>query len=74
MSYKHTVLKVSGMGCHSCVSHINDALLALGGVQTLEVRMREGHVAVDHDADAISVEALVQVLGEEGYDALPAST
>ena len=36
--------------------------------------MREGQVVVDHDADAISVEALVQVLGEEGYDALPANT
>ena len=72
MNYKQTVLKVSGMSCHSCVSHINDTLTSLSGVQSVDVRMRDGSVVVEHDSDAVSVDTLVQVLGEDGYDAVAA--
>lgn len=72
MNYKQTVLKVSGMSCHSCVSHINEALTALGGVRRVEVRMSEGSVIVEHNPETIATETLVQVLEEDGYDAIAA--
>jgi copper chaperone len=61
-----TVLDVQGMTCGSCVARVNRALRDLAGVHSVEVRLREGKVVVEHDRDT-DVPMLIAALEEEGY-------
>ncbi|AUX27040.1 heavy metal transport/detoxification protein [Sorangium cellulosum] len=65
---KETRLEVGGMGCSSCVRHIDSALRALDGIDRVEVRLREGTVVVQHDPASAPVDALVEAVREAGYD------
>ncbi len=74
MSQKNeTLLDVQGMSCHSCVTHINHALLDLSGVSKVEVRMREGRVLVQHDPSAAPIDSLIEALREAGYESSAAA-
>lgn len=68
-----TLLAVQGMSCSSCVSHIHQALKELGGVKTVEVRLREGKVLVQHDPGSAPVSSLIEALAEAGYESSPAA-
>lgn len=68
---KQTVLAVEGMTCSSCVSHVDQALKELRGVDEVEVRYREGKVVVEHDAGNAPVAALIEALREAGYESRP---
>lgn len=63
-----TLLDVTGMSCHSCVSHIDRALRDVEGVSKVEVRLREGKVKVEHDPTAAPVDSLITALREAGYE------
>jgi copper chaperone CopZ len=65
-----TSLKVDGMGCPSCVQHIEETLGGLPGVGAVEVQLREGRVSVKHD-DSIAGEALMAALETAGYRSSP---
>lgn len=65
---RETVLRVEGMSCSSCVRHIDTALRGLGGVDAVEVQLREGRVVVKHDAAAAPVSAMIAALQKAGYD------
>lgn len=62
-----TTLAVEGMTCPSCVHHINVALNELEGVEQIEVKLREGKVAVVHASDVASRQ-LIDALREAGYE------
>ncbi|QDE68506.1 MULTISPECIES: heavy-metal-associated domain-containing protein [Myxococcus] len=66
-----TLLKVEGMSCRSCVSHINTALREVEGVQDVNVRFEHGQVLVKHDAAAANVNTLIEALREAGYESAP---
>ncbi|WP_437592441.1 heavy-metal-associated domain-containing protein [Sorangium sp. So ce1000] len=68
---KETTLQVDGMNCPSCIRHIDSALCGLKGVDTIEVRLREGTVVVRHDPASASVDALVEAVRGAGYDVRP---
>ncbi|WP_437505414.1 heavy-metal-associated domain-containing protein [Sorangium sp. So ce1099] len=64
---KETILRVDGMSCPSCIRHIDSALRELGGVDKVDVRLREGTVVVRHDAASAPVDALVEAVRGAGY-------
>lgn len=64
---KETVLKVEGMSCPSCISHIDAALRDVEGVEGVEVQLKQGQVRVQHEAGA-GVSAFIEALRDAGYD------
>jgi copper chaperone len=67
MNSNETVLSVDGMSCPSCIRHISVALEDVDGVNGVEVKLREGKVAVKHIA-GVKVISLVSALREAGYE------
>lgn len=63
-----TTLEVEGMSCASCIRHVTAALTALEGVDTVEVKLREGRVVVLH-ASKVANRQLVEALRGAGYEA-----
>jgi copper chaperone len=59
-------LHVEGMSCESCVKHVNEALLPLSGVQSVQVDVKAGRVRIAGEADSA---ALIAALDEAGYPA-----
>lgn len=72
MNAKTSVLAVAGLSCHSCVRHIEQALRGVSGVTSVEVRLRDGEVLVNH-APAASLDAMVEALRDAGYESAPAA-
>jgi copper chaperone CopZ len=64
MDTKTSVLAVEGMTCRSCVAHVSRALRDVQGVGSVDVRLREGTVTVEH---AAPVEVLIEALRDAGY-------
>lgn len=58
---------VSGMRCAGCETLIKQALQELEGVDAVSVSHADGVVAVDYDPELISVEAIIAVIGEQGF-------
>jgi copper chaperone len=68
MNTQRTTLEVEGMTCHSCVGRVKGALNELDGVCSIDVRMREGKVVVEHEAEQPAVNAMIEALREAGYE------
>jgi copper chaperone len=66
-----TVLRVDGMSCGSCISHVESALRDIEGVCHVDVRLKEGKAVVAHDGREPTVAAMVEALREAGYEASP---
>ena len=64
------VLNVEGMSCSHCVNAVTKALTALGGVSSVDVSLENKTVAVDYDADKVSLDAIREAIEEEGYDVI----
>lgn len=67
MDSNETVLSVDGMTCPSCIRHVSAALQDVDGVDQVEVKLREGKVAVKHVA-GVKVVSLISALREAGYE------
>lgn len=55
------------MTCSSCIRHVNVAQKEIEGVGTVEVKLRDGLVVVNHDATTAPVDQLIDALNEAGY-------
>jgi copper chaperone len=64
------VLRVSGMTCNHCVSHVTEALQAVAGVTGAQVSLERGEAVVEGEADA---QQLVAAVKAAGYEARPLS-
>ncbi len=64
------VLRVSGMTCNHCVSHVTQALQAVAGVTRVQVTLERGEAVVEGGADP---QALVAAVRAAGYEASPVS-
>jgi copper chaperone len=71
MNNKEVLLDVMGMTCPSCIRHVSAALTDLDGVLKVDVRLRDGKVLVQYDADRVELDALTEALREEGYESSP---
>ena len=64
-----TELRVPGISCAHCEQTIREALTPLEGVRAVAVDIRAKQVTVDYDEDAVSVDRMTEVLGDEEYPA-----
>lgn len=62
---------VEGMNCGSCVRHIGEALSEQVQVLEQDIDLAAKTVTVTFDPAATSTDAIVKVLGDEGYTARP---
>ena len=59
-------LKVTGMTCNHCVTHVTNALEGVAGVREAKVSLEKGEAVVEGSARAADLIAAVK---EEGYEA-----
>ena len=64
-----TTLKVTGMTCGHCVRSVSDAIGALEGVQSADVRLEQGLATVVYDEARVTPREMVGAVLEEGYTA-----
>jgi copper chaperone len=64
---QNTVLDVQGMTCPSCVRHVTSALAEVEGVDTVDVKLRDGIVLVKHDVARAPITQLIDALADVGY-------
>jgi len=61
------LLKINGMSCEACVSHVKKAIEAVQGVRSAAVSLEKREATVQHEgADPAK---LVEAIVEEGYEA-----
>ncbi len=58
-----TVIKVNGMMCEHCKKSVNDGLLALGGVKSVEIDLTAKTATVEHDCEASKLLSCIEDLG-----------
>lgn len=68
MSTKEAILDVDGMTCSSCVRHVDAALRKIDGIGTVEVKLGDGKVRVQHDPTKASIAQMIEALGDAGYE------
>lgn len=62
----NVVLKVSGMSCNHCVNSIEGALKEIGAEG--KVDLGDGTVAVAFDENQLTLDAVKEVIEDQGYD------
>ncbi len=60
-------LQINGMSCGHCVGQVRNALARIEGVRVQHVTI--GEARVSYDADAVTVDDLVQAIERAGYEA-----
>lgn len=70
-SKTHTVLRAEGFSCPSCVAKIEKRVGRLDGVRDVTVHFASSRIEIDHDAERVSVEDLVQAVAKAGYRSTP---
>tara|TARA_R110002096_G_scaffold434832_5_gene658282 strand:- start:91795 stop:92127 length:333 start_codon:yes stop_codon:yes gene_type:complete len=69
-----TELRIEGMTCESCVSHVVNALTKTPGVVKASVSFDESAASVTYDPQLVSPQALADVVTAiDGYDAVAMS-
>lgn len=63
-------LPISGMHCGGCVSSVKSVLFALPGVDRVEVTLDPGQAIVSYDESRVDRAALVQAVGEAGFEVI----
>ena len=61
---------MGGMSCAACVRRVENALKELPGVTEVAVNLATGRATVSHTAGWAGIEALRQVIADQGYDFL----
>lgn len=62
-----TELQITGMTCHRCQRHVEQALRQLPGVTRATVDLERGTASVEHGADATAA-ALCAAVVDAGYE------
>lgn len=59
------IIKIEGMSCNHCVSHVKEALENINTVNVLEVNLENKNAIVETEVDN---DILKNAIEEEGYD------
>ena len=73
MEERHLTLAITGMTCGHCVAAVKKALVAVPGVEAVEVTLSPPRAVVAFDPSRTTVERLVKATDEEGYPSSPAA-
>ena len=60
-------LQVEGMSCGHCVKAVENGVGEINGVDSVNVTLDQGLVEVQFDASTTNVDAIKEVIEEEGY-------
>ncbi len=66
------LIDVSGMSCEGCVKSVTTALIAVAGVEQVEVSLPSGRAAVICDPSLVSLDRLTEAIEAAGFEARPA--
>lgn len=66
---KTVTLKITGMSCAGCASHIHSALSKTAGIISDEVKYPGDIAIIKYDASKITVEEIIKVVEKAGYKA-----
>ncbi len=61
-------LQVSGMSCQHCVKSVEDSVMALPGIEKVEVSLENNSVDVAYDSSAVEVSQIAEAIEDQGYD------
>ncbi|WP_066893243.1 heavy-metal-associated domain-containing protein [Clostridium nigeriense] len=61
------IIKIEGMSCNHCVSHVKEALENIKDVNVLEVNLENKNALVETEVDN---NILKNAIEEEGYDVI----
>ncbi|MDN6030261.1 MAG: cation transporter [Lactococcus plantarum] len=61
-------LKIQGMTCKNCVSHVNDALTSVDGVVSAKVNLKKGEAVIK--AESPNIDALKSAVAAAGYQVI----
>jgi copper ion binding protein len=61
-------LSVPDISCDHCKNSIESALNPLKGVALAEVSIPDRTVAVSYDNESVTLDAIVEAIGEQGYE------
>lgn len=61
-------LTVNGMSCAHCVQAVEGSVGNLDGVKQVQVRLDEGKVDIQFDAQRVSIEKITETIEDQGYD------
>jgi copper chaperone CopZ len=68
------VVRVEGMHCHRCERAIQKKLAQIAGVHEAEVDFNSGQASILFDRSMTSINALIEAIGDAGYQATPANS
>lgn len=66
-------LPVTGMSCASCVRHVENALKAVPGVDSVSANLSSGSAAVSYDASKTGLDAMIGAVEHAGYGTEPSA-
>ena len=59
-------VKVNGMSCGHCKQSVEKAVGAVGAIANVD--LVNGNVVLQYDEHAVTLDAIVQAIEEQGYD------
>lgn len=62
------ILNVKGMSCGHCVKAVEGSVGELSGVQSVQVTLDEGKVAVEFNPSVVTLETIKETIDDQGYD------
>lgn len=65
---ENVVLNVQGMSCGNCVKAVESSVGELQGINEVKVDLGAAQVAVAFDASQVTIEAIKEVIEEQGFD------
>ncbi len=59
---------IVGMSCQGCVKNVRGVLLALPGVESVEVSLAEGQASIVYDPAAVDVSQFKAAIEDAGFE------
>ena len=64
-----TTLAVEGMTCGSCTSAVEGGFKDVAGIKSVSVSLLSERAVIEHDAEAVSPEAIAEIIEDRGFGA-----
>jgi copper chaperone len=68
MTMQEIVVGIGGMSCQGCVKNVSGVLLALPGVERVEVSLATGQANIVYDPAAVEVAQFKSAIEAAGFD------